>query len=69
MPNTAQCPICRRAVAGKAENPAYPFCTERCRTIDLGRWLDGAYRFAVESADEDEDGNIAPLEKRSDEES
>jgi endogenous inhibitor of DNA gyrase (YacG/DUF329 family) len=27
-----------------AEWPEFPFCSRRCRTIDLGRWLDEAYR-------------------------
>ena len=38
------CPVCDSAVAPLAQNPAFPFCTERCRTIDLGRWLDERYR-------------------------
>lgn len=52
---TLECPICRREVQ-RAENAFFPFCTERCRTVDLGKWFDGAYRFAVASVDEDEDG-------------
>jgi endogenous inhibitor of DNA gyrase (YacG/DUF329 family) len=24
-------------------NPTYPFCSDRCKLIDLGRWLDGKY--------------------------
>jgi endogenous inhibitor of DNA gyrase (YacG/DUF329 family) len=36
------CPTCRRGSAARGE-PAYPFCSERCRLIDLGRWLDGDY--------------------------
>jgi uncharacterized protein len=36
-----RCPVCD--VTFKAEaTPAPPFCSERCRTIDLGRWLDEA---------------------------
>jgi endogenous inhibitor of DNA gyrase (YacG/DUF329 family) len=38
------CPICRRPVAARDENPAYPFCSERCRLVDLGRWLGEEYR-------------------------
>ena len=31
-----QCPICRKSVAlGDAE---FPFCSDRCRTVDLGNW-------------------------------
>ncbi len=38
------CPICRRPVAERSENAAYPFCSERCRLVDLGRWLGEDYR-------------------------
>ena len=34
------------------EYPDYPFCTRRCRTIDLGRWLGEDYRVAGKDADE-----------------
>jgi endogenous inhibitor of DNA gyrase (YacG/DUF329 family) len=35
------CPICRKEVA--SDNPDFPFCSERCRTIDLGNWASGKY--------------------------
>lgn len=38
------CPICGAAAAARGENAAYPFCSERCRLIDLGRWLGEEYR-------------------------
>jgi uncharacterized protein len=44
-----QCPICRRAVA--AEAGTFPFCGPRCKLIDLGNWLDGAYRIPGGAAD------------------
>jgi endogenous inhibitor of DNA gyrase (YacG/DUF329 family) len=42
---TAVCPICgkRFEVESLAAHPAFPFCSERCRLVDLGRWLDGGY--------------------------
>lgn len=36
-----RCPICKQPV--KKVNPDFPFCSERCRTIDLGKWASGAY--------------------------
>ena len=36
-----RCPICKKAV--KSADPDYPFCSERCRTIDLGKWASGQY--------------------------
>jgi uncharacterized protein len=40
-----RCPICRRPfeVPTLADLPTFPFCSERCRLIDLGRWIDGDY--------------------------
>jgi hypothetical protein len=41
-----RCPICGRGfeVAKLDDLPSFPFCTDRCRLIDLGRWIDGAYK-------------------------
>jgi uncharacterized protein len=52
-----RCPICRKSVADdEPDRPAtYPFCSERCKVIDLGRWLDGKYQVPVRSEDEAED--------------
>jgi len=36
-----RCPICKKFV--KAKDADFPFCSERCRTIDLGKWASGAY--------------------------
>jgi endogenous inhibitor of DNA gyrase (YacG/DUF329 family) len=36
-----RCPICRKEV--KLTDPNAPFCSDRCRTIDLGNWAGGAY--------------------------
>lgn len=45
------CPICGKP----ATVDARPFCSSRCRTIDLGRWLDGSYAVpAVEIDDVDD---------------
>ncbi len=35
------CPICKKLVT--LDNPEMPFCTERCRLIDLGNWASGKY--------------------------
>lgn len=40
----ANCPTCRAISGPRSENPAFPFCSERCRLIDLGRWLGEEYR-------------------------
>ncbi|MCW5835849.1 MAG: DNA gyrase inhibitor YacG [Labilithrix sp.] len=51
----ARCPICDAAVQPRSSNPSYPFCTARCKTIDLGKWLNEEYRIPVPDAELDED--------------
>lgn len=41
------CPHCGGPVSWK-NNPYRPFCSERCRLIDLGKWATGEYRIAGE---------------------
>lgn len=56
-----QCPTCEKPLSLDAKKlPTFPFCSERCRTIDLGRWLNGEYRIPVSHVDEDEDGDVRP---------
>ncbi|HUX68123.1 MAG TPA: DNA gyrase inhibitor YacG [Terriglobales bacterium] len=47
------CPICRKPVG--AEAPEYPFCSQRCRTVDLGNWASGVYRIPEKPRLEDEE--------------
>ena len=42
------CPVCSKPVDIKT----YPFCSERCAQIDLGRWLNEAYVIAEPAQDE-----------------
>lgn len=37
------CPICRKETLWEG-NPSRPFCSERCRLIDLGAWVSEEYR-------------------------
>ena len=46
-----QCPHCDREVRWP-ETATYPFCSERCRLIDLGVWAAGDYRLPGEPASE-----------------
>jgi len=43
MPTIMRCPICERDF-DPATSSAKPFCSDRCRTIDLGRWLGESYQ-------------------------
>lgn len=52
----AACPICNKSVAPRSTNSAFPFCSARCKSIDLGKWLSEEYRVPVESGEaEDEE--------------
>ena len=44
------CPICKQVAAAAPDNAAFPFCSSRCRMIDLGNWLDGDYAVPGEPA-------------------
>lgn len=39
-----RCPNCRAPVKPKEENEAFPFCSPRCRAVDLAKWFTGSYR-------------------------
>jgi len=39
-----ECPTCGQAVLWSLENPWRPFCSERCRLIDLGDWIEERHR-------------------------
>lgn len=39
-----RCPTCRALV--KKDDEYFPFCSDRCRLIDLGKWASGAYRIS-----------------------
>lgn len=46
------CPTCRAKVARDPARPnkLFPFCSERCHGVDLGRWLNEDYRIPGPSA-------------------
>jgi endogenous inhibitor of DNA gyrase (YacG/DUF329 family) len=51
------CPICSRPVQPREKNKAFPFCTVRCRQVDLGQWLDEKYRVSSDVAPDAEDAS------------
>jgi endogenous inhibitor of DNA gyrase (YacG/DUF329 family) len=49
-----RCPICNTPMMGNWHDyPDYPFCSKRCRVIDLGRWLSEEYRISDAAPEED----------------
>ncbi len=64
---TYECPIChtRLDVAKPEEAPYRPFCSKRCKMVDLGRWLNEEYRITEEvpeptEGEEDQTGENPP---------
>ncbi|HQS99228.1 MAG TPA: DNA gyrase inhibitor YacG [Thiobacillus sp.] len=53
-PPVVACPTCSAAVSWTAENKWKPFCSERCKLIDLGHWATEKYRVPAASPPEDE---------------
>ena len=47
------CPICKREVT--PEQPYVPFCSERCKLIDLGKWASEGYVISTPVQPEGED--------------
>jgi len=48
-----RCPQCGRDALWSPDNPWRPFCSERCKQIDLGAWASGSYRIAGQPTDEE----------------
>jgi endogenous inhibitor of DNA gyrase (YacG/DUF329 family) len=51
MKMPVKCPHCGK-ITNFEGNPFRPFCSERCKLIDLGAWVSGTYRIPTENKDE-----------------
>jgi len=52
------CPICRKTIwiedpKGHPKSPHFPFCSERCKLVDLGSWFDGHYKIVSDLKESD----------------
>lgn len=52
-PKQKLCPHCKK-VAQWENNPFRPFCSKRCKMIDLGKWAAEGYRIPGEKADQED---------------
>lgn len=50
-PRNVRCPHCRARFPWDAASPFRPFCSERCKLIDLGHWAAGTYRIPQAESD------------------
>ncbi len=64
MAKTVACPNCGTGIEWNPENRFRPFCSERCKMVDLGAWATERYRVPVVETDElevpDESGSPKP---------
>ncbi len=47
-----RCPVCKKPV--KRTEADFPFCSDRCRTIDLGKWASGGHVISSPVTDAEE---------------
>lgn len=57
-----KCPICKKPV--KNSDAEFPFCSARCRTIDLGKWASGGYVVSSPVTDTEEGIHDSTPEER-----
>lgn len=46
-----KCPTCQKEIEWDKNNPYRPFCSERCRLIDLGEWASESHRIPGEEVE------------------
>jgi endogenous inhibitor of DNA gyrase (YacG/DUF329 family) len=60
-----RCPTCKKIVL--RNDPEFPFCSDRCRLIDLGKWASGGYVISTPITDPEEAGlNYTPDDRTRD---
>ena len=57
MVTIVKCPVCGKDVELKETNVFRPFCSERCKQIDLGAWADEQYKVPGSAEDENDSEN------------
>jgi endogenous inhibitor of DNA gyrase (YacG/DUF329 family) len=58
---SVRCPTCKALVL--KNEPEFPFCSERCRLIDLGKWASGAYVISAPIRPTDEVVDLDAIEQ------
>ncbi|HLD74945.1 MAG TPA: DNA gyrase inhibitor YacG [Bdellovibrionota bacterium] len=53
MPENVKCPRCKQFIIWE-NNPYRPFCSEKCKLIDLGKWAEEKYRVPGEKVSQEE---------------
>ncbi len=64
------CPTCKKSIEWGDKYPLRPFCSERCKLIDLGAWADGSYAISdpnQDVVDPDDYPELAPTDPEDEE--
>ncbi|MCU6432336.1 DNA gyrase inhibitor YacG [Undibacterium sp. Jales W-56] len=59
MSTVVDCPTCGKKVAWTSDNAFRPFCSERCKKIDLGAWAEEKYTIPAVNLPEDPDEDLS----------
>lgn len=62
--SSLRCPTCRTLIL--KSDPNFPFCSERCRVIDLGKWASGGYVISTPINDPEMLESIAEQQAKAD---
>lgn len=54
-PRITRCPRCGASTRLDPQNPWRPFCSERCKLVDLGDWFNQRYSIPVQESEPDSD--------------
>jgi endogenous inhibitor of DNA gyrase (YacG/DUF329 family) len=60
------CPICGKPAPRRPQNPEAPFCSRRCRLIDLHKWMGEAYRVPGEPGESEDEVPPEPTDPEHD---
>jgi endogenous inhibitor of DNA gyrase (YacG/DUF329 family) len=60
MTAIVECPVCRRRTEFTPANRWRPFCSERCKLVDLGQWASDGYVIPGDAPDPEEPGAVPP---------
>jgi len=61
-PRQVQCPTCGAPIAWDPSSRFRPFCSQRCRTMDLGDWAAERHRIAGDPLDGPPESDQAPID-------
>jgi endogenous inhibitor of DNA gyrase (YacG/DUF329 family) len=64
MARLVNCPVCGKSVEWTEAAAYRPFCSKRCRTMDLGAWAEERYRVPVVEDKDDPDSSVPTENER-----